>query len=304
MVDRKNPFPDKISQGIQGAREAAGLKRSKEILNQARATIDSQLIKREPGLKNNSAVRRFYNDPTDFLKIDKWLMIQFFHVPSAGTMEPLEPEIQFKSFITNFEDNYESVWNSEEVYGRMDPMQTFQRTKRTISLGWDVPADSLEEGVENMERISGLISMLYPGYREQGNANTIASAPVFKVKFCNLISSPNSSPSAPAQYGGLLCTVSGFRFSPEWKMGAFDMPNGHVIPKLYRLSTNLTILHEHSLGWKFDSDGAVINKSMERFPYGHLGQDPDVRERRGALTQEVNTLREVSVAKENILNEE
>jgi hypothetical protein len=55
--------------------------------------------------------------------------------------------VEFKGFITEMSDNFQSSWDTEEVYGRMDPIGTFKSTKRTISLGWTVPAASLKEAV-------------------------------------------------------------------------------------------------------------------------------------------------------------
>ena len=47
--------------------------------------------------------------------------------------------VDFKAFVTQFEDQYTSEWNEETVFGRMDPIATFKRTGRKINLGWDIP---------------------------------------------------------------------------------------------------------------------------------------------------------------------
>lgn len=72
--------------------------------------------------------------------------------------------VHFKAFLTQFSDRYESEWNDEETYGRMDPISTFKRTKRTISLAWDVPAASVDEAKHNLEQAELFLSMLYPVY--------------------------------------------------------------------------------------------------------------------------------------------
>jgi hypothetical protein len=48
-------------------------------------------------------------------------------------------KVEFKAFLTNLTQNFTSKWNSEEVYGRNDPIATFMGTHRTISLAWTVP---------------------------------------------------------------------------------------------------------------------------------------------------------------------
>lgn len=122
-----------------------------------------------------------YTDYEDRYAKGKGLVLEFFHVPSGKI-------VKFKALITQFSDKYESGWNSEDVYGRMDPIQTFQGTKRIISLGWDVVAASLEEAKENLQKVTLLLAMLYPTYDGVGGgASTISAAPIFKLSFVNLI---------------------------------------------------------------------------------------------------------------------
>ena len=40
------------------------------------------------------------------------------------------------------------------MYGRMDPVSTFQSTRRAISVSWKIPAASIAEGAENMNKIN------------------------------------------------------------------------------------------------------------------------------------------------------
>ena len=63
-----------------------------------------------------------------------------------------EDIIVYKAFITAFEDKYDSNWNETEVYARMDPIYTFQNTKRTISLGFTVPAFDAAEAAANLKK--------------------------------------------------------------------------------------------------------------------------------------------------------
>lgn len=197
--------------------------------------------------------------------------IEFYHIPTDQT-------IQFKAFLTDFNDQFTSNWESEEVYGRMDPIQTFKSTKREITLGFDVVAGSAEEAQNNLSSISALIKFLYPTYDNQRvdsgeavsiGANTIAAAPLFKVKFMNLIS--RSTSGGTAKTNGLVCTCNGFGFKPELEPG-FVVDNRHgqsIYPKLFNVSMTLTVLHDHSLG--FTTDGKA---AMPLFPYGQGGGTP------------------------------
>ena len=73
-------------------------------------------------------------------------------------------EVHFPAFLTDFSQNFDATWNTEEVFGRMDPIATYQGTKRTMSLGFEVPAGSLKGAKDNLERCEKLISMVYPVY--------------------------------------------------------------------------------------------------------------------------------------------
>lgn len=193
-------------------------------------------------------------------------------------------EVEFKAFLTDLSDNFQSSWNSEQVYGRMDPMGSFQNTKRVISVGWDIPAGSLEEAKSNMEAVRSLTSMLYPGY--SGNpvtvkgdstfttANSMSRSPLVRVKFANLITNGGGS---KAKDGGLLGWIDGVNIQPQIEQG-FIIDNKKHYPKLYKLSINLNVLHEHDLGFgegtEVDKEGDLLgnrwlgNVKKNKWPFG------------------------------------
>tara|TARA_Y100001963_G_scaffold158902_1_gene260284 strand:+ start:2420 stop:3184 length:765 start_codon:yes stop_codon:yes gene_type:complete len=196
--------------------------------------------------------------------------IEFYHIPT-------DQAVDFKAYITDFSDDYSSNWESEEVYGRMDPIQTFKNTSREITISFDIVAGSLAEAKSNLEKFSKLIGFLYPNYDMQHKslaqgkvsvgANTISAAPLMRVKFMNLISSANN-PTGTAKESGLVCSCKGFSFKPNLDTGfAFDPDaNGFLYPKFYNVSMGLTVLHSHPLG--FNQEGKT---NIANFPYGVLG---------------------------------
>ena len=110
--------------------------------------------------------------------------------------------VQFKAYITDMNQTFASTWNSVDVYGRNDSISTFQGTKRTISLTFDVPAGSEKEASENLAKCGELATYLYPGYARDGemqgkgknrkfieSSKTISRAPLVKIHFSNLIDS-------------------------------------------------------------------------------------------------------------------
>ena len=80
---------------------------------------------------------------TPSLATNDFFTIKFIHLPT-------ETEVQFKGWVNEFSDQFTSIWNETPVYGRMDPMSTFHRTSRQISMAFSVVSDSRQEAVANL----------------------------------------------------------------------------------------------------------------------------------------------------------
>ncbi len=176
--------------------------------------------------------------------------------------------IIFGAFITDFSDEYKSNWNTQEIYGRMDPVYTYKNTIRKISLGFDVPAGNLESAKSNVASISSLIRGLYPMYQEHPGAAggaVISSPPLFKIKFKNLIKSITNQAS-------LLGWIDGYSYKPDIEKGFFA-DDENIYPKLFKVSFNFNVIHDHPLGWKAEKvDGNRVQRhGITGFPYG-LGE--------------------------------
>ena len=171
--------------------------------------------------------------------------------------------VSFPAFITTFDDNFSSTWSSVDAYGRMDSMPVYQNTRWTINLAWDVPSFSITEAKNNFRKLALLEKCLYPEYDSGENgATTIKSAPLFRIKFANLIMNADNE-------RGLLGYINGgFQTQPDVDQG-FHMENGKIYPKVFSLSVPFTVLHEHSLGWE---NGTKFRGGTAGFPYGQ--QDP------------------------------
>ena len=72
--------------------------------------------------------------------------------------------VTLPAFVTDFSLDFDSTWNQEEVYGRVDPIATFQGTKRTISMSLSLPAGNLKTAGENYNNCRSIMQFLYPGY--------------------------------------------------------------------------------------------------------------------------------------------
>ena len=184
--------------------------------------------------------------------------------------------VKFKAFLTEFEDQFSSEWNSEQVYGRNDPIQTFKNTTRKISLGWDSPAFSLSEGRDNMLRSAKLIRMLYPSYENRGSVSTINKSTLIKVKFRNLIKNYEGK--------ALLVTLESVNFSPDLEAGWFERDyfnpgsqnqDDELVPKLLKFSCSMTVLHIKTIG-HFGTKWSSKNENFPNLPRNLGGiEDPD-----------------------------
>ena len=199
---------------------------------------------------------------------------------------PTQMIIEFPAFITDFSQTFDAKWNTEEVFGRMDPIATYQGTQRKMSLGFDLPAGSIGEAKANLKGCSELIKMVYPIYgmgatdmfvqdgdtvaeefvRDQGmvigdfvddefrevlakGKGVLSKPPLVRIKFANLINATDPN--------GLLGWIGGLSWKPNLEMGMFAA-NQEFYPKVITLSFSFNILHEQTLS----------QNTLGSFPFG------------------------------------
>ena len=131
-----------------------------------------------------------------------------------------QKKTSFEGWVTEFSDKFTSDWNEVAVYGRMDPLVTFRGTKRNISLSFDIVSDNRDRAIENLERVSQLITFLYPVYEQQGGTGdrrvgqTLKAAPLVSLQWTNLIS--NAFDGYP-----LVGYLGGVTYNPDVSQGGF-----------------------------------------------------------------------------------
>ena len=173
--------------------------------------------------------------------------------------------IKFKAIITSFKDSFESKYNSEEVYGRIDPIMTFQGTTRKLSINLEVPAYSVDEAQQNFQSLSQLLASQYPGYDTAGSATSISTAPLHKIKFANWVTSGGAQ--GTINEAGLVVALEGVSFSPNLDAGVFES-GPKLLPKQFDLELTMTVLHTDQIGW--NPDGWVGSR---RYPYTEIAED-------------------------------
>ena len=166
--------------------------------------------------------------------------------------------IHFKAFVTSFSDSFNSSYESEEIYGRMDSVKTFKQTTREISVSFDLPAGSAREAESNLGKLAALARSLYPVYDGVGT-QSMKAPPLFKVKFMNLIQDVKTGQ-------GLVVTLDGFNFQPAIENGFFISESGKAMnPKLVQLELKMQVIHTHQVGSK--PTGAWLDARARKFPF-------------------------------------
>jgi hypothetical protein len=174
---------------------------------------------------------------------DQDFSIKITHIPTGQ-------EVKFVGWVTTFSDAFSSTWNETTVYGRMDPLPTFQNTSRKISIGFDVVAESNDQARINDNKLNRLIQFLYPVYdRGEGTSiptndkSIVAAAPLLKLRYANLAQNTGDQT-------GLVGYLDGFDYSPTIESGQFfSGRHDEMFYQQISVSLNFSVLHSHLTGW-------------------------------------------------------
>ena len=201
--------------------------------------------------------------------------------PNTGLLDTIFgsdglPTYIFQAYDIDFSDDFTSNFNQQSVYGRMDPISTFQNTQRTISLSFTCPASSESEAGYYLNSISALIRSMYPNYsntkENNGNSSIISAPPLFGIRFGNLIKGQNEG----SMLKGVITALS---FNPIFDEGVFVLVGNEIegrstgsmlYPKTIEINLTFNPLHDFSMG--FDERGNVYDEFKD-FPYA--GAEPE-----------------------------
>jgi len=92
----------------------------------------------------------------------------------------------FRAALTDFKDTVKPTWNTTSVYGRMDPIATFQRTERKINFSFDAVSENRDEAAIQYKRLRLLQSYMYPTYTTSAEGfDILEAAPLIRIGFSN-----------------------------------------------------------------------------------------------------------------------
>lgn len=167
----------------------AGLKLNNMVYgaNPVRGLLGSGLVKNTyTGLDTEGSYNRI---PGQVVKvIEDRLDAEYvpFYIQDLRTNEI----ISFQAFLTDLTDSISSKFNSTSGYGRLDQVQTYDSTTRTISVGFNLMATSKEDFDEMWYKINKLTTLLYPQWTPGtlvSNGNSESSASTFYQPFSQVM---------------------------------------------------------------------------------------------------------------------
>jgi hypothetical protein len=162
----------------------------------------------------------------------------------------------FQIKMTGFTDTVTPSWSEENVYGRMDPIATYQGTTRAIELSFDIGpfSDSDDRKKLALQKISRLMQFQYPTYSEADSTTSISRPPLLNVSFANYIRAGTGTDEA------LLCYMTGMAYNPVDGMSSTTTPkvvddgSPTILPQRIAVSLSFKVLHGEAPGWG-DSSG-------------------------------------------------
>jgi len=195
----------------------------------------------------------------------------------------LKQMLRLPGSVAKFQDNFTPVFNKENVYGRMDPIATYQGTGRTIDLTWAIDITSVKSETQGLlMAIGDLAKFMYPVYQDKYfnklGTGTLVAPPLLRFTLNNAMgqnlglmkstkkrSGSQRTPAGQVLGSGLLGIVDSFKYltfvtglqGGELNVTRLlDKDNQlKIVPTHVEVSFSITILHEEGkVGWVWHGD--------------------------------------------------
>lgn len=207
------------------------------------------------------------------------------------------PIIQLVAYITSHSDRFGANYSAEQPFGRTNPFYVWTGNDRSITLGLDIPSSGISSALNNLNNLSWLLASLYPAYKDRGNANSVAASPLHRMRYGNLICSSTNDGQGllgvikginvthnvdsgyihvnPKNIGSSFANAAG-RILADAKFENYVSENKHfIIPKLMKIDFSFDVVHDHSLGWDFNTGQFRGAPAARSFPYDFGLVNPD-----------------------------
>ena len=161
--------------------------------------------------------------------------------------------------------------------------------------------------------MSWFLASLYPTYKDTVTATSIAASPIFRIKFANLICSSTKDGQGllgviqnttvthnfkdgfigmnPSNMGSSFANVEGRLLKNAGFENSISEGKKFLMPKTITLGFTINVVHDHALGWDFNTGAWRGGLSAPRFPYdfGLLRDVQDTPSAGSATFEEVET---------------
>lgn len=182
--------------------------------------------------------------------------------------------VTLNASVESFSDTFTSNFNRDVVFGRTDPIPSYQNTQRVISFQIALAADSFFSGWKNLRDVNTFVQMSYPNYTDHGDQKVFSQAPLIRMRWVGLVHD-----SAGEALVGTLGTIT---HTPDVEAGFFEYSAGSakenvkdsvydfdlesngqfgIVPKVVRLSFDFHPLHQETIGYQDEASPSV------NFPY-------------------------------------
>lgn len=165
-----------------------------------------------------------------------------------------ESAIAFRAYIKSLSENFSPEWTIESYYGRQDPVPTFNRTLRVISLSFDVVAFQKSDLILMYKKMNKLKSMTQGAYNQD---NILSRGPIIRMRIGDLICDQFNN--------GLPGYLTSLDFN--YDQSIWNLEKDLKVPRHVPVSLTFNILHEQ----KINSDGSlefpalIANSNNEKF---------------------------------------
>jgi len=201
----------------------------------------------------------------------------------------IDKKLVLPGTLISFADRITPSFHKEQVYGRMDPIVSYQNTARSMTFSWEMDF-STGDSSWAYAALNDLAKMMYPVYQDacanQLGTGTLVAAPL--LRFSLRSADGGSVKLLRAQQGtggktinGVLGAVDSFDYvSMDAKRGNFTMMRtpgasmgNNILPAMLTVNFGITVLHEGSkVGWVWSksesSKEVLVFGQGEGYPYG------------------------------------
>jgi hypothetical protein len=152
--------------------------------NYSSKNYESRTYLGKPGRKNKNIIS--YSSGTGEGPLDQINALPIYQSTTVDTTKPINDLVKFRiasvnnddpttsvnmhfrAFINDFSDNYTADWSGEKYPGRGEEFYRYNGFGRSISLSWNVYAQSKEELIPMYKKLNYLASTLMPDYSNSG----------------------------------------------------------------------------------------------------------------------------------------